>query len=397
MRVYVVGTADTKGAELAYAKDCVIAAGADAVLVDVGTRSDKSIADVKAEDVAAFHPAGTVAVLQAGDRGAAITAMSEALTRYLLAQDDVAGVLGLGGSGNTALVTAAMRALPVGVPKLMVSTVASGNVAAYIGPSDIAMMYSVVDVAGLNAISRQVIGNAAHAVAGMALNRVAASAADKPGLGLTMFGVTTECITMVREALERDHEPFVFHATGVGGQSMEKLVDSGFLAGVIDVTTTEVADYLVGGVLPCTEDRFGAMARTRIPAVVSVGALDMVNFGPREGVPEKFARRKFHVHNAQVTLMRTTPEENRAAGAWIAEKLNRCEGPVRFLLPLGGVSAVDAPGQPFHDAAADAALFEAIRATFQPGPRRKLVELPHHINSPEFAAALVANFREIAG
>ena len=392
----MVGTADTKGAELAYAKDCVIAAGADAVLVDVGTRSGKTIADVGAEEVAAFHPDGAAAVLGGGDRGAAITAMSEALTRYLLSRDDVAGVLGLGGSGNTALVTAAMRALPIGVPKLMVSTVASGNVASYVGPSDIAMMYSVVDVAGLNAISRQVLGNAAHAVAGMAKNRVAASAADKPGLGLTMFGVTTECVTLVRQALQADYEPFVFHATGVGGQSMEKLVDSGFFAGVIDVTTTEVADYLVGGVLPCTEDRFGAMIRTRVPAVVSVGALDMVNFGPRESVPEKFSARKFHVHNAQVTLMRTTPEENRAAGTWIAERLNRCEGPVRFLLPLGGVSAIDAPGQPFHDPAADAALFDAIRATFREGPQRKLVELPHHINSPEFAAALVANFREIA-
>jgi uncharacterized protein (UPF0261 family) len=392
----VVGTADTKGAELAYAKDCVIAAGADAVLVDVGTRSGKTIADVGAEEVAAFHPDGAAAVLGGGDRGAAITAMSEALTRYLLSRDNVAGVLGLGGSGNTALVTAAMRALPIGVPKLMVSTVASGNVASYVGPSDIAMMYSVVDVAGLNAISRQVLGNAAHAVAGMAKNRVAASAADKPGLGLTMFGVTTECVTLVRQALQADYEPFVFHATGVGGQSMEKLVDSGFFAGVIDVTTTEVADYLVGGVLPCTEDRFGAMIRTRAPAVVSVGALDMVNFGPRESVPEKFSARKFHVHNAQVTLMRTTPEENRAAGTWIAERLNRCEGPVRFLLPLGGVSAIDAPDQPFHDPAADAALFAAIRATFREGPQRKLVELPHHINSPEFAAALVANFREIA-
>ncbi len=396
MRVYVVGTADTKGAELAYAKECVIAAGADAVLVDVGTRSGKTVADVSAEEVAAFHPDGAAAALGSDDRGAAITAMSEALTHFLLSRDDVAGVLGLGGSGNTALVTAAMRALPIGVPKLMVSTVASGNVASYVGPSDIAMMYSVVDVAGLNAISRQVLGNAAHAVAGMAKNRVAASAIDKPGLGLTMFGVTTECVTLVRQALERDYEPFVFHATGVGGQSMEKLVDSGFFAGVIDVTTTEVADYLVGGVLPCTDDRFGAMIRTRIPAVVSVGALDMVNFGARESVPEKFARRKFHVHNAQVTLMRTTPEENRAAGTWIAERLNRCEGPVRFLLPLGGVSAIDAPGQPFHDPAADAALFDAIRAEFTEGPQRKLVELPHHINSPEFAAALVANFREIA-
>ncbi len=391
----MVGTADTKGAELAYAKESVIAAGAEAVLIDVGTRSGKTVADVKAEDVAAFHPAGAAAVFQAGDRGAAITAMSEALTGYLLARDDIGAVLGLGGGGNTALVTAAMRALPIGVPKLMLSTVASGNVAPFVGLNDITMMSSVVDIAGLNAISRQVIGNAAHAAAGMALNRVAPSAADKPGLGLTMFGVTTECVTQVRAALERDYETYVFHATGVGGQAMEKLIDSRFLVGVIDVTTTEVADYLVGGILPCSEDRFGAMARTRIPAVVSLGALDMVNFGPRASVPEKFAGREFHMHNETVTLMRTTPEENRAAGAWIASRLNRCEGPLRFVLPLGGVSAIDAPGQPFHDPAADAALFEAIRATFKPSPLRKLVELPFHINAPEFAAALVANFREI--
>ena len=205
--------------------------------------------------------------------------MAEALTRYLAGRDDIGAVLGLGGGGNTALVTEAMRALPVGVPKMMVSTVPTGNAGPYVGSNDIALMYSVVDIAGLNAISRQVIGNAAHAAAGMALNRVAASASDKPGLGLTMFGVTTACVTMLREAFEADYEPFVFHATGIGGQSMEKLVDLGLLAGVIDVTTTEVADYLVGGILPCTGDRFGAIARTRIPAVVSVGALDMVNFG----------------------------------------------------------------------------------------------------------------------
>ncbi len=323
--------------------------------------------------------------------------MAEALTRYLLGRDDIGAVLGLGGSGNTALVTEAMRALPIGLPKLMVSTVASGNIAPYVGPNDIAMMYSVVDIAGLNALSRQVIGNAAHAVSGMALNRAPVSKSDKPGLGMTMFGVTTACVTMVREALEADYEAYVFHATGVGGQSMEKLCDSGFLAGIVDATTTEVADYLVGGVLPCTEDRFGSIARTRVPAVVSLGALDMVNFGARETVPEKFAKRKFHVHNAQVTLMRTTPEENRAAGTWIAERLNRCEGPLRFVLPLGGVSAIDVPGEPFHDPEADAALFDAVRATFKESVNRKLVALPHAINDPDFAAALVANFREIAG
>lgn len=395
-RVYVIGTMDTKAAELRYAVERVRAAGAGAVLVDVGTQGTAEGADVSAREIAAHHPDGAEAVLGLTDRGAAVTAMAAALTRWLTARDDIGAVLGLGGSGNTALVTEAMRALPVGVPKLMVSTVASANVAPYVGPNDIAMMYSVVDVAGLNAISRRVIGNAAHAAAGMALNVVPEAASDRPGLGMTMFGVTTACVTMVREALGADHDVYTFHATGTGGQSMEKLADSGFLAGVIDVTTTEVADFLVGGIFPCTSDRFGAIIRSRIPYVGSVGACDMVNFGGRETVPPRFEGRTFHVHNAQVTLMRTTPEENERIGEFIVSRLNQMEGPVRFLLPLRGVSAIDAAGQPFHDPAADAALFGAIRAGWQPAPNRELIELDRHINDPEFAEALVAGFREMA-
>jgi uncharacterized protein (UPF0261 family) len=257
------------------------------------------------------------------------------------------------------------------------------------------MMYAVVDVAGLNAISRQVIGNAAHAIAGMAANRLPASAAVRPGVGLTMFGVTTECVNRIRETIGGTHECFVFHATGTGGQSMEKLVDSGLLQAVIDMTTTEVADYLCGGVLACTEDRFGAVVRTRIPYVGSVGALDMVNFGARETVPRKYSARLFHVHNPQVTLMRTTAEENSAIGAWIVERLNRMEGPVRFLLPLRGVSAIDAEGQPFRDPRADAALFDAIRSNWKAAPNRKLVEVDAHINDHAFAAEAVRHFRAI--
>jgi uncharacterized protein (UPF0261 family) len=260
-RVYVVGTCDTKHDELAYARDLVRAAGVDAVLVDVGTRTPAAVADVPSSEVAAFHPRGASAVFGTQDRGDAVTAMAEALTAYLESRDDIGGVLGLGGSGNTAIVTAAMRALPVGVPKLMVSTVASANVAPYVGQSDIAMLYSVVDVAGLNAISRKVIGNAAHAIAGMAQREVPASQADKPGLGVTMFGVTTACVTQIRERLAPDWEIYVFHATGTGGQSMEKLATSGLLRGLLDITTTEVADFLVGGVFPCTADRFGAVIR----------------------------------------------------------------------------------------------------------------------------------------
>ena len=395
-KVYVVGTMDTKAGELLYAAERTRAAGAEVVLVDVGTTGAHDGADVNAREVAAHHPDGEKAVLGKTDRGEAVSAIAAALTAYLASRNDIGAVLGLGGSGNTAIVTQAMRALPIGTPKLMVSTVASGNVAPYVGPNDIAMMYSVVDVAGLNAISRQVIGNAAHAAAGMALNAVPAAASDKPGLGMTMFGVTTACVTQVREELDADYEIYTFHATGTGGQSMEKLADSGLVAGVIDVTTTEVADLIVGGVFPATEDRFGAVIRRQVPYVGSVGACDMVNFGGRETVPSQFAGRLFHVHNAQVTLMRTTPEENRRIGEFIVARLNRMDGPVRFLLPLRGVSAIDAEGQPFHDPDADNALFDAIRGGWQQAPNRQLVEMDLHINDAGFAAALVENFRAIS-
>jgi uncharacterized protein (UPF0261 family) len=395
-KVYVVGTCDTKGDELAYAKGAVLAAGAEALLVDVGTQGASALADISAAQVASHHPLGAQAVLGQSDRGAAVSAMAEALTAFLATRPDIGAVLGLGGTGNTALATAAMRSLPIGVPKLMVSTVASGNTTPYVGPNDLAMMYSVVDVAGLNAISRKVIGNAAHAVAGMAINTVAEVPSDRPGLGMTMFGVTTACVTQVRAALGDSHEIYVFHATGIGGQSMEKLADSRLVSGLVDVTTTEVADLLVGGVFPATQDRFGATIRTGLPYVGSVGAVDMVNFGARDTVPIQFRERLLHVHNANVTLMRTTSEENRRIGEFIVERLNRMEGPVRFLLPLGGVSALDAPGQAFHDPEADATLFAAIRAGWKPAPNRRLVEIDAHINDPVFASALAESFRAIA-
>ena len=394
-KVYIIGTLDTKEAELRYAKRRAEKAGARVVLVDVSTGPGRAKSDVSAREVARHHPKGEAAVLGLSDRGSAVGAMAEALSFFLKARKDIGAVLGLGGSGNTAIVTAAMRALPVGVPKLMVSTVASGNVAPYVGPSDIAMMYAVVDVAGLNAISRKVIANAAHAVAGMALNSVRREKADRPGVGLTMFGVTTACITQIRERIEKDHECFVFHATGTGGQSMEKLVDSGLLESVIDITTTEVADYLFGGVLPCTGDRFGAIIRSRVPYVGSVGAVDMVNFGARETVPKAFEGRKFYIYNPQVTLMRTTVAENRAVGGWIVERINRMAGPVRFLLPLKGVSAIDAAGQPFHDAEADAALFAAVREGWVAAKNRKLIEVDAHINDRAFAAEAVKQFKSI--
>ncbi len=393
---YVCGTFDTKGVELRFVADLLRAAGLPVRTVDLGTLRPGEGVDVPAAEVAAHHPEGAGAVLGRDDRGAAVGAMAVAFERFAASRDDIGGMIGAGGSGNTALVAPAMRALPVGVPKVLVSTVASGDTAPYVGPADICMVYSVTDVQGLNRISRRVLGNAAHALAGMMRFGVPEPAtADKPAVGLTMFGVTTPCVQAVARALEAEHDCLVFHATGTGGRSMEKLVDSGLVAGVVDVTTTEVADFLIGGVFPCTEDRFGAIARTGVPYVGSVGAVDMVNFGALASVPERFKGRNLYVHNPQVTLMRTTPGENAQIGRWIGERLNACEGQVRFLLPEGGVSLIDAPGKPFHDPAADEALFAAIEATVHRTPRRRVARLPHALNDPAFAAALVAAFREV--
>jgi uncharacterized protein (UPF0261 family) len=393
MPVYVIGTLDTKAAELRYAMERVLAAGAQVILVDISTTAHSEASDVAATEVVRHHPKGEA--MFSSDRGQAVTAMSEALTAFLLARDDIDAVLGLGGSGNTAMVTAAMRALPVGIPKIMVSTVASGNVAPYVGASDIMMLHSVADIAGLNAITRAVIGNAAHAAAGMALNSTPTAQGSLTPMALTMFGVTTQAVSNIRARIDTEADCFVFHATGIGGQCMEKLIDSGFIDAAFDVTTTEVADHLVGGVLACTDDRFGAMIRKKIPYVGSVGACDMVNFGPRETVPDRFAGRKFHIHNPQVTLMRTTPEENATIGAWIVERVNRMEGLTAFILPLRGVSAIDAPGQPFHDPDADAALFAAIREGWKNAAHRKLIELDCHINDDAFAEAAVHAYRNM--
>ena len=275
----------------------------------------------------------------------------------------------------------------------MVSTLASGNVAPYVGESDLTLVYSVTDVAGLNRISRVVLANAAHALAGMLRFSVPSiGEAGKPAIALTMFGVTTPCVERVKRLLEPEFDCLIFHATGTGGRTMEKLVDSGLVVGVIDVTTTEVCDHLMGGVLSAGEDRLGAFERSRIPYVGSCGALDMVNFGALESVPAQYRGRKLYVHNPQVTLMRTTREECAAMGEWIANKLNRCSGPVRFLIPERGVSSIDAPGQPFHDPLADQALFASLESRFRGGPNRKLLRLPCHINDPEFADELARQF-----
>ena len=393
-RIYVAGTCDTKGAELAYVRALINTRGIPAAVVDVSTYAHGAGADIEAGEVASYHPDGPQAVFT-GDRGRSIAAMAVAFERFMGSRDDVAGVIGLGGSGGTALVAPALRALPIGVPKMLVSTVASGNVAGYVGASDIAMMYSVTDLAGLNRISRIVLANAAHAVAGMAENPPETSSGDKPAIGITMFGVTTPCVQRLVSLLQSRHDCLVFHATGTGGQSMEKLVDSGLLAGVIDVTTTEVGDLLMGGIMACTEDRFGAIARKKIPYVGSCGAVDMVNFGAMGTVPAHYRDRNLYVHNPQITLMRTTPEENHRIGRWIGERLNLCEGPVRFLLPLDGVSLLDAEEQPFHDPEADAALFDALERTVLQTERRQLIRVPAAVNDPVFVDALLDHFNDV--
>ncbi|MDX0408056.1 Tm-1-like ATP-binding domain-containing protein [Sinorhizobium medicae] len=394
-RIYVVGTADTKGEELTYLAARVEAAGGRPVRVDVGTRRPTVAVDISAETVAAAHPDGAAAVLSGDDRGKAVAAMGEAFARFLPKCDDVAAVVGIGGGGGTLIITAGMRGLPLGLPKLMVSTLASGDVAPYVDVSDIVMMPSVTDMAGLNRISRVILQNAAAAITAMA-SRPTEEAASKPALGLTMFGVTTPCVTTIVDRLRADHDCLVFHATGAGGRTMEKLADSGLLAGVLDITTTEVCDFLLGGVLSATQDRFGAIARTGLPYVGSVGALDMVNFWAPETVPERYAGRLLYHHNPNVTLMRTTPGECAAIGRWIGAKLNLCKGVVRFLIPEKGVSALDVEGGAFFDPTADAALFEALEATVDRTERRRIVRLPLHINDPQFAEAAVAAYREIA-
>ena len=396
VRAYVAGTCDTKGAELRYIKGLIDAAGIDTCLVDLGTSgADAGAVDVAAAEVASHHPEGAGAVLVGDDRGRAVTAMAAAFALFVRTRGDIGGMIGAGGSGNTALVATGMRALPLGIPKILVSTVASGDVAPYVGPNDIAMVYSVADVAGLNRITRAVLGNAAHALAGMMRHGVPEVEEEKPAIGLTMFGVTTTCVDQVRALIEADYDCLVFHATGTGGQSMEKLATGGFVRGCIDVTTTEVSDHLMGGVFSAGETRLDALAAAGLPYVGSCGALDMVNFGARETIPEKYRERNIYIHNPQVSLMRTTPEENRAIGEWIGAKLNKFSGPVRFLIPEKGVSLIDAPDMPFHDPAADAALFEALESTLVESETRKLVRCPHHINDPEFAAALVDAWCEI--
>ncbi len=386
---YIVGTFDTKARELFYIRQCLDRLGLRVVMVDVSTSGKTSTASVHPREVARHHPGGEAAVFS-GDRGSAVAAMATAFERYIRTRRDVGGIISAGGSGGTSLATPGMRALPIGVPKVMVSTMASGDTRPYVGPSDLCMMHAVTDVQGINRISEKVLGNAAHALAGMMAHPIEGSAVTKPAIGLSMFGVTTPCVQAITQALSDDFDCLVFHATGVGGQSMEKLVESELLAGVIDVSTTEVADEIVGGVLSAGPTRMDVFAQMHIPYVGSCGALDMVNFGGFDTLPERFKTRKLYKHNPTVTLMRTTPEECTRIGDFIATKLNAMRGPVRFFIPEGGVSAIDKPGQPFHDPQADQALFTAITQGFRTTTDHQLIRLPHHINDEAFAHALVA-------
>jgi uncharacterized protein (UPF0261 family) len=398
MPVVIIGTLDTKGREIGFVRDLMREHGVETLVVDAGVIGEPAFApDVDRGRV--FAAAGTTweAVRAAADRGQAIAKAAAGVVRVvqeLANERRVDGVLGLGGSAGTTIATSAMRALPFGIPKLMVSTLASGQTRPYVGERDIAMLYSVVDISGLNRISRTVLANAAHAMAGMASAKKRTFASDKPLITATMFGVTTPCVEQARQPLESSgYELLVFHATGTGGRAMESLINDGLIAGVLDITTTELADELVGGVLSAGPDRLTAAASRGVPQLISLGALDMVNFGPPDTVPEKFRGRRFYQHNPTVTLMRTTPEENDQMGLQIAQKASAAKGPTAILMPLRGVSAIDKESGPFWWPEADHALFQRIRNELS--SRVELVELDLHINDPAFAEAAAGKLLEL--
>ena len=382
--IAVLGTLDTKGHEHAFVAEVIRELGHTPLLVDVGTTDQPVVTpDIAVTEIC---PGFT----NPADRGSCVSEVARAVPPFmarLAAEGRFDAIIALGGGGGTSISTSAMRALPLGLPKVMVSTMASGNVAPYVGTSDITMMPAIVDVAGLNRLSKSIFTKAAHAVCAMAVARLAegqATTTDKPLVVASMFGNTTACIDVAKADVEAGgFEVLVFHATGTGGRTMESLIASGMTVGVLDITTTEIADEVVGGVLTAGPGRLDAAASAQVPTVVVPGCVDMVNFGPRESVPGQFAGRNFYQHNDQVTLMRTTPEENVAIATFIADKLNSYEVPPVVVLPLGGVSIISEPGGAFHDPEADAALFSTLKAKLQPGI--KVVESEHAINHPDFA------------
>jgi len=395
--VVLIGTLDTKGTEYGWLSTRLRELGCETVLVDAGIGQPQIEADVPAERVAEAAGASRETLREAGDRGAAVTAMGEGaavVVAELAAAGRVDAVFAVGGSGGSSIAARAVRDLPIGLPKLIVSTMASGDVSPYVGAKDVTITYSVVDVAGINRVSRLILGNAAAAAAGMAKAHAEAppaQAADRPLIGASMFGVTTPAVNVARERLEElGYEVLVFHATGAGGRALEGLAGSGLLAGVLDVTTTELADDLVGGVLSAGPDRLTAAGRHGVPQVVAPGAMDMVNFGPRDTVPQQFEGRNLYVHNPTVTLMRTTPDEMAELGRRMATKLAAATGPTALFVPLGGVSALDAPGLPFHDPTADEACFEALRDAAV-----DTVRLDMNVNDPAFGRVMADRLHEL--
>jgi uncharacterized protein (UPF0261 family) len=390
--VLLIGTLDTKGREYEFVKTMIEARGLKTFMLDCGVLGEPTFTPDSPATLTAEAGGSTLATLrEKRDRGYALEIMglgARKLALEFLAQGKFDGVITMGGSGNTSIGATAMAALPVGMPKLIVSTMASGDVGPYVGVKDITMMYSVVDVSGLNRVSRQIFANAAGAISGM-VEQEKPKAAEKPLIGATMFGVTTPCVDHFRERMEAaGYEMLVFHAVGSGGRAFEALISDGYFSGVGDITTTEWCDELVGGVLSAGPERLDAAAKKGIPQVVSLGALDMVNFGPRDTLPPQFESRNIYVHNPQVTLMRTTAGECAQLGKIIAEKLNKTTGPTALYVPLKGVSAIDVEGMPFYDPEADKALFEALRANLDRS-KVDLVELDMAINDPAFADAMV--------
>ncbi|XVE87339.1 hypothetical protein DITRI_Ditri18aG0109800 [Diplodiscus trichospermus] len=420
-KVYCVGTADTKQDELRFLSESIrsslntfsnsCSSKVEVVIVDVsaGQKETESLGDFKfvarKELLSCYSESvGENPIALPDDRGKAVGVMSKALEHFIKkAQADgvLAGAIGLGGSGGTSLLSSAFRSLPVGVPKLIVSTVASGQTEPYVGTSDLILFPSVVDICGINSVSRVVLSNAGAALAGMVIGRLerfrdSYNEGTKCTVGITMFGVTTPCVNVVKERLQKEgYETLIFHATGVGGKAMESLVREGYIQGVLDITTTEVADYVVGGVMACDNYRFDAIIENKIPLVLSVGALDMVNFGPKDTIPSNFQQRKIHVHNAQVSLMRTTIDENKKFAGFIADKLNKSSSKVCVCLPQKGVSALDASEKPFYDPEATGTLLNELNRLIQINEDRQVKIYPYHINDPEFANALVDSFMEI--
>ena len=398
--VVLVGTLDTKGVENDFVRERLRAAGVEVLVVDAGVLEAPAFTpDITRQEVAAAAGADFGSLVAARDRGAAITVMAQGaavVVRRLYDAGRLDGALALGGTGGTSIATRAFRELPLGVPKIVVSTAASGNTAGYIGETDLVLMPSVVDIAGLNRISTRILSNAAAAMAGLVnAAPLPSDESPRPMVAASMFGVTTPCITRARARLETlGYEVLVFHMTGTGGRTMESLAAQGLLAGVLDATTTELADELVGGIFSAGPDRLSAAGRAGIPQVVSVGALDMVNFGPMDSVPRQFRERNLYVHNPITTLMRTTPGECAELGARLAARLSRATGPASLFLPLRGISAIDVPGGPFHDEAADRALFGAIHDKLDT-KRVELVEMDTDVNDTRFADAMADRLHQL--